>query len=313
MSELLEAAIRYADLGYAVFPCATGLNPTPQTKRGFKDASTNHDRINDWWARHPDANVGLATQGLLVVDVDGPDNPWLTNERANELGNLPTASTPRGGCHLVFRRPRDVRWRCSVGRLAPQVDVRTDGGYIVVAPSKRPDGKYQWLEGRELNVPADQLCEPPRWLADALDALVKPEVVANSDLLPRPTHEQVSCVIPNGQRNATLASIAGRMRQAGLNESEILAGLKQVNRERCNPPLEPKEVAKVASSISRYQPRTTHTYIPAPSLQSVNGSPIDGSAIELESNVIWFSDIEPVEIAWLWPARIPAGRITLLV
>ncbi len=31
MSALLEAAIRYADLGYAVFPCATGLNPTPPT------------------------------------------------------------------------------------------------------------------------------------------------------------------------------------------------------------------------------------------------------------------------------------------
>lgn len=308
MSALLEAAIRYANSGYAVFPCVNGINPTPLTKRGFKDASTDPGQIESWWKRHPDANIGLATDDLLVIDVDGPKNSWLTKERADELGKAPIARTPRGGWHLVFRRPAGAKWRCSVGRLAPQVDVRTDGGYIVVAPSKRPDGDYHWVDGRELNVPADQLLEPPRWLVDALNALVKPEVVTDSNLLSRPTYNQVTCVIPNGQRNATLASIAGRMRQSGLNESEILAGLDQVNRERCLPPLEPKEVAKVASSISRYQP----SHFPTPSLQSVNGAPI-GSPAEPESNVIWFSDIEPVEIAWLWPARIPAGRITLLV
>jgi hypothetical protein len=45
----------------------------------------------------------------------------------------------------------------------------------------------------------------------------------------------------------------------------------------------------------------------------VNGQAIKGMPAELESDVVWFSEIEPVEVDWLWPTRIPAGRITLLV
>ncbi len=72
---LLEAALTYADLGYAVFPCVPG-DKNPLTQHGFLDATTDAARIEAWWATHPDANIGLSTAGLLVVDVDGADNPW---------------------------------------------------------------------------------------------------------------------------------------------------------------------------------------------------------------------------------------------
>lgn len=313
MKSLQDAAIQYAELGYPVFPCKNGKSPVPLTKRGFKDASTNPDQIEFWWTQYPDANIGLATGGLLVIDVDGPGNVWLTEERATEFEEAPAARTPRGGWHFVFRRPENVNWRCSAGQLALHVDVRTDGGYIVVSPSKRPDGEYQWLEGRELSVTAVELSEPPEWLARQLDELVKPKAPATAAHSPRPTFDQACSVIPNGQRNSTLASIAGKMRQAGLSESEILTGLEQVNRTRCNPGLDAAEVAKIATSIARYQPGPAQPYFPVPSLQTVNGQAIKAMPAGLESNVVWFSEIEPVEIDWLWPARIPAGRITLLV
>ncbi|MCP4885004.1 MAG: AAA family ATPase [Planctomycetaceae bacterium] len=313
MKSLHDAAIQYAELGYPVFPCGNGKSPVPLTKRGFKDASADPEQIEAWWKQYPDANIGLATEGLLVIDVDGSNNPWLTEERAAEFELAPAARTPRGGWHFVFSRPEHVNWRCSAGQLALHVDVRTDGGYIVVSPSKRPDGEYQWLDGRELNAPVNGLSEPPAWLALQLDELAKPKVASTVIDSPRPRFDQARSVIPNGQRNSTLASIAGKMRQAGLSESEILAGLEQVNRTRCNPALDAAEVAKIATSIARYQPGPPLPYFPVPSLQTVNGQAINGMPAELESNVVWFSEIEPVEIDWLWPARIPAGRITLLV
>ena len=66
---LCEAALKYASLGYSVFPCVAN-DKKPLTAHGFKDASTEADTIKAWWARWPRANIGLATKGLLIVDID---------------------------------------------------------------------------------------------------------------------------------------------------------------------------------------------------------------------------------------------------
>jgi len=66
---LLDAALRYADLGYRVFPCAPGDN-RPVTEHGFHDATTDPDAIERWWSDRPSANIGLPTEGLLALDVD---------------------------------------------------------------------------------------------------------------------------------------------------------------------------------------------------------------------------------------------------
>ena len=72
MTTLLQAALRYAELGYPVFPCVPG-GKAPATAHGFLDATTDAGQIEAWWTARPDANIGMPTAGLLVVDVDGPD------------------------------------------------------------------------------------------------------------------------------------------------------------------------------------------------------------------------------------------------
>lgn len=128
--ELLLAALRYAEMGYRVFPCIPGTKH-PITQHGFHDASTDPAQIERWWSRHPRANVGVAAKGMLVIDIDGADNPWPGDpDRAADLaGAGAVALTPRGGRHYLFRRPAGKSWKCSTSRLAPGVDVRTDGGY----------------------------------------------------------------------------------------------------------------------------------------------------------------------------------------
>jgi hypothetical protein len=73
--DLLAAALRYAEMGYRVLPCIPGTKH-PITQHGFHDAVTDAAQIERWWARHPRANVGIAAEGMLVVDIDGADNPW---------------------------------------------------------------------------------------------------------------------------------------------------------------------------------------------------------------------------------------------
>jgi hypothetical protein len=251
----LDAALRYAELGYRVFPCVPG-DSNPLTEHGFHDATTDAAQIERWWAQHPDANVALDAAGLLVVDLDplegGTANPWPPDDpdKYLDLAAAPTALTPRGGRHHVFAKPVGKDWRCTISRLAPKVDTRTDGGYLIVAPSRRSDGAYSWVSGLELDCPPERLPQPPAWLAVLLDGLATETPtfahVASGAIEANP--------IPSGQRNATLAQLAGTMRRVGMSREEIGAALLQVNRDRCIPPLSPREVERIATSIARYEP-----------------------------------------------------------
>ncbi|MFO0915255.1 MAG: primase C-terminal domain-containing protein [Pirellulales bacterium] len=60
--------------------------------------------------------------------------------------------------------------------------------------------------------------------------------------------------IPSGQRNSTLASLAGTMRRVGMGHAEILAALERTNADRCSPPLPQREVERIARNIARYEP-----------------------------------------------------------
>ncbi len=252
--ELLAAALRYAELGYRVFPCVPS-GKAPFTEHGFHDASAEADQIECWWAQHPCANIGLPAEGLLVIDIDGESNPWpIDPNRCADLAQAGAiALTPRGGKHYVFRRPADKAWRCTEGRLANQVDTRTDGGYIVVAPSVIEGTPYRWAPGLELDDPADRLPQPPVWLVQELDRLVQ-NGNGSPTLANVATGAAEANEIPDGQRNATLARLGGNMRRVGMTAAEIAAALHQTNQDRCIPPLPPIEVDRIAHSIARYPP-----------------------------------------------------------
>ncbi|MCC6805826.1 MAG: bifunctional DNA primase/polymerase [Deltaproteobacteria bacterium] len=131
------------DLGVPVFPLRPG-GKEPATTHGFYEASSDPARIRRWWKL--DAfNIGMPTgrmSGVVVVDVDIDKGGSL-----DSLGAFaPTLSASTGnGLHLYFAAEgRELRSR--VGIL-PGVDVRADGGYVVVPPSVHPSGKrYAWID-----------------------------------------------------------------------------------------------------------------------------------------------------------------------
>lgn len=249
---LLAAALAYAELGYPVFPCAPH-SKKPLTEHGFLDASTDPEVIERWWTANPQANIGIPTEGLVIIDVDGKNNTWLTDapEKMLELADTVVSITPRGGRHYIFRQPAGKAWRGSTGALAHKVDVRANGNYIVVAPSIWCNDKaYTWVENCELDVPPEELSEPPAWLIELLD-----KVATGATTLAQGTISSTNAnLIPDGQRNSTLTKLAGSMRRVGMSQTEILAALKQVNIDRCRPPLSQTEVEKIATSVSRYEP-----------------------------------------------------------
>ena len=124
-----------ADLGYAVFPCASGTKQ-PITTHGCNDASSDLDTIDRWWQQSPSANVAVSTNGFFVLDIDVGSN-WLLEdpERSLDLAVAPLSLTARGGRQYFFRRPDGVAWKNWNSELAKFVDIKVDGGYVVVPPS----------------------------------------------------------------------------------------------------------------------------------------------------------------------------------
>lgn len=143
----LEAALQLArDRGWPVFPCK---GKEPLTAHGFKDASADADQIERWWTDNPSANIGVATgavSGIAVLDIDtkaGKDGEASLRQLLNGHEALPPTleqRTPSGGRHVIFAATR-AKIACSTGQLGEGLDVRGDGGYIIVAPS---DG-YSWV------------------------------------------------------------------------------------------------------------------------------------------------------------------------
>jgi len=248
---LHAAAIRYAELGYPVFPCAPGTK-TPLTKRGYLEATGDVEQIDHWWSQRPNANIGIPTSGLVVIDVD-KGATWLADQtgRSLSLTIAPLSLTANSGRHYLFRQPPGKTWRNTTGRLAPHVDTRADGGYIVVPPSiLAGDRSYRWAEELGLNDHPENLPLPPTWLATELDTLATDGPMSP----PSPTGSSGANVIPSGQRNDTLARLAGGMRRMGMSQSEILAAIEQTNIKRCVPVLNDREVERIATSVACYAP-----------------------------------------------------------
>ena len=257
-----ETARAYAAAGLPVFPvhtirsdgrCSCGRDDCqrpgkhPRTARGFKEASTDKDQIDAWWQRWPDAGVAIATgeAGLVVIDVDVKSGAmglanWqaLVEELGPELEDTAMVRTPSGGLHAYFRTGgREVA--TSASTLAPSIDVRARGGYVIAPPSRRLDAGYVWLPDHGL----ERLRELPEALADLLAAPPSPGQ-------PAPAAQAIS----SGVRNATLTSLAGSMRRRGMDEDAIFAALQVVNTNRCDPPLPEAEVRSIAASIASYDP-----------------------------------------------------------
>ncbi len=144
MSALEEAALAYAQEGFNVFP----LQPhgkTPLTPHGLEDATTDAATIETWWDRWPDANVAIRTGDVVVVD---EDRLGALEELAAEVHEeIPATGIVKTGTgrHFYFRQPDDQRIRNTASKLAPGIDTRGDGGYVVAPPSIHPSGSvYEW-------------------------------------------------------------------------------------------------------------------------------------------------------------------------
>jgi hypothetical protein len=171
VNTLLTAAVQYARSGWRVFPCAP-FGKTPITSAGVKDATTDRERIEQWWKKTRNANVAIACgKGLgFVLDVDGQEGVDSLASLTSKHGKLPDTMTSKtgGGGYHTFLASDDPRIRNKV-KVLPGLDIRCDGGYVIAPPSMHKSGEpYRWIKGRG---PGDiGIAKAPLWLLDVVFA-----------------------------------------------------------------------------------------------------------------------------------------------
>jgi hypothetical protein len=210
-NDLLDRALYVAvEEGWHVFPVSIQPDPTNPDKnlktpivRWSTEASVSEQAIEAMpWERANAIGVACGPSGLCVIDVD----PAADEETRRRLSKLPPTweqKTPRGR-HLVYRAPRAFEQRNTTGSPYPGIDIRGDGGYIVL---------YAGMEN--LPVRAEQIAPWP---------LPKPVGKPKEEPQPatgRPSLDVLSPLPKAGERNHWLASSAGKLVNLGFSRRDI--------------------------------------------------------------------------------------------
>ena len=149
MLSLLDKALALAATGIPVFPCRSTphhkpTDKTPTCRHGLNDASTDPDTIRELFSHCEAKLIGVPTgpkSGFDVLDLDprhGSDE-W---EKANTIPATRIHTTQSGGKHVFFKST-GVKMPNSQSKIAPGLDVRGDGGFVVWWPAF---GCEVWLE-----------------------------------------------------------------------------------------------------------------------------------------------------------------------
>ena len=250
-----DYALFYASKGWRVLPVKE-KSKLPAVNDWPNVASIDPEQINDWFGNGSKYNVGLLTgqrSGIFALDVDprngGDDTLFSLIQDNGALPHTVEAQTGGGGTHIIFKHP-GYTIHNSANKLGPGLDIKADGGYILVAPSihDKTGNQYEW----ELSSKPSQVdvSEAPSWLLKLL-AQDEKKVIVDESTEPR--------AIVDGSRNNTLASMAGAMRRKGFEADEIYAALVKHNNKFCSPPLPDDEVKIISKSVSRYAPADTGT------------------------------------------------------
>lgn len=209
-----------------VFPVLA--NKHPACPHGFKDAATDPDEVRHLWRRWPGPLIGCPTgerSGFDVLDLDprhGAGAWW--DRHAARVPETRIYETRSKGWHLLFRHQDGIR--NSAGKLGPGVDVRGEGGYVIL-----------WHAAGFPTVSDADIADWPEWLIDAMTHRRVHQVgpaktlIAETKLIQRVIENaiyRVETATPGNrhyQLRAAACTIGGVLDAARLSASDVVSVL----------------------------------------------------------------------------------------
>ena len=238
MNSVLTQANEYIDQGWSILPVKPSeKRPYMTNWLQYQHTKATKDMANSWFTSLTGAGVGMVTgriSNVVVLDVES----YCKIPIGELLRRYPTQMVSRtgtGGYHLFYLYPNGVSKIANRVGIFEGADIRADGGFIVLPPTRHPNGKlYEWVKKGPLGVFPKALLDiqsQPKaqgdgWITEALRG------------------------VSEGGRNDACARLAGYFFHKGLNADIVEALLTEWN-ERNDPPLPMREIRVTIKSIER--------------------------------------------------------------
>jgi len=281
--KLLDWARYYTGKGISVIPIKSkDKTPAIPSWKEYQNRLPTDEELIKWFGNSSKNNIGIVTgriSGIVAVDLD--NQRAVEFAKANNFPESPLSKTGKG-FHLIYRYKEGIRNFQKRDDL-PDIDLRGEGGYILVEPSIHPSGhQYQWVKGKGLDdVPIAEI----------------PEIILAKNPQDKTPLRELYRGVEQGLRNDSLTRIIGSLVNDDLTFSECLEFACLWNQKN-NPPLPEKEIERTVKSIFEKHREKQHFETPK----------------DLLSSLLKWNEIATlnVQTEYLLQNLIPKGSITLL-
>lgn len=265
MATMTDYSLEYLELGFSVLPVAPeSKRPLMRSWERFTGVRPEEDQLRNWFDHLTSAGVGTVTgaiSNLVVVDVDrrsGMDYSEIVRDYPTDL----ISRTGSGGYHLFYRHPGKA-----VGNrvdFIPGVDLRGDGGFVVLPPTRTDTGEYSWVclgapgeypEGLIPETGGPDGSRAEKWVSEAFRG------------------------VSEGGRNAMTARLAGYLFNKSMPFDIVESIIKEWN-EKNSPPLPLREIETTLESVWKKHQRSGKSESGKTSGASISGGL---KALELEN------------------------------
>lgn len=309
MGGTVALALRWAARGFRVFPVKR-RSKKPLVERFYEVATSDPAQIREMWGEEY-YNIGVATDDLVVVDVDtkkgkaGFDSLLALDLPLDTL----TVRTPSGGMHLYFTGPSTAN---SAERLGPGIDTRGYHGYVLAPGSSLEIGDYVV----ELDVPVQPL---PAGVAERLSAPrtrernladVSPDDVVAIAAAEATLDADMGAV--EGQHgNEHTFKLAARLRDLGVAELTAFELMADKWNAKCSPPWILEELEQIVGNAYEYATSSSAIAHPSHEFAGVNIPEVVSSIVDgrrwIRHGQAWQH-----EGRWLFYDMLPACGVALL-
>ena len=248
---MLEHALKYHEDGFSIIPIRPDKRPLLAEWAHYQKERPTKSEVEMWWFKHPNAMIGIITgkvSGVCVVDADSP----LGYKHAKKyIKRKPDVRSPNGW-HWYFRYEDGIT--CS-NRFLPDVDLKSEGGYIIAPPSANGTGKPYKLTG-EIGV--------NHILPSEINEMLARNTFGNTprNTPPKtgvsPVFQGVSIGI-EGRRDDDMFRLANHLIKSGMDEKLVREYL-QFFALGCNPPFSPREAEMKVDSALKRDEKTLETF-----------------------------------------------------
>lgn len=297
MNSVVDIALEYADQGWSVLPVKPDeKRPYMSNWLQYQREKASKDTIRNWFNSLSGAGIGVVTgkiSNMIVLDVEN-DCPYSIDDILQKYPTQMVSKTGSGGYHLFYQYPMNVGHVGNRVGIFERADLRADGGFIVLPPTKHPSGgKYEWVKRGPLGAFPTALL----------------------DLQSQPRHQNEGWItealrgVSEGGRNDTCARLAGYFFKKGVSEDIVSSLLIDWN-ERNDPPLPVKEVNATIKSVLRMHSDTNYQFT---SVDFDNDSTDSHNSFDVMRMCDYVKGYGGEGVSWLVEDWLPDKSITFLV